>query len=237
MTSFPSGDIHSDKSGMTSPRASRRFPRVFIGCPYDEERFGLSQFKRQLGLLPWIPVYASATLYPSHLLDTTADLIEGTDFSIFDVSLWNSNVTLELGLAHGLNVPYYILLNKELSSGVPSDIQGLGRLEYTTLEGLGQKLADHFFKTHYYPSAVLWRNVNDLPRANERFFFGLRLLSYLRDQLSISMPTLRQLGKDLNLKSIERDEVLEVLWEEDYLVKIRDESAYKLQRARQLFKR
>jgi len=36
------------------------------------------------------------------------------DYCIFDISTWNPNVALEIGLAEGLGVDYYILLNRRL---------------------------------------------------------------------------------------------------------------------------
>jgi hypothetical protein len=46
-----------------------------------------------------------------HLLGILTSYIKAADYCIFDISTWNPNVALEIGLAEGLGAEYYILLS------------------------------------------------------------------------------------------------------------------------------
>jgi hypothetical protein len=72
-----------------------------------------------------------------HLLGILTGYIKAVDYCIFDISTWNPNVALEIGLAQGLGVDYYVLLNRKLKKTVPADIQGLQRIEYADVRSLG----------------------------------------------------------------------------------------------------
>jgi hypothetical protein len=63
------------------------------------------------------------------------------EFSIFDITTWNPNVALELGIAVGAEVDYYIAFNSTIEQeGVPADVGGIDRLEYEDYASLGQEL-------------------------------------------------------------------------------------------------
>ncbi len=69
-------------------------------------------------------------------------MIEEATFSIFDITGWNANVALELGIAVGLNEDYYILFNPERDqTDVPSDLGGIDRLQYTDFTSLKSELS------------------------------------------------------------------------------------------------
>lgn len=68
-------------------------------------------------------------------------MIERARFSLFDITQWNPNVTLELGIAMGKGVPYYLLFNRASGDDdVPADLRGLGRLEYGSYGQLQESL-------------------------------------------------------------------------------------------------
>jgi hypothetical protein len=116
-------------------KAPYKLPSVFVGCPYGG-KFPFQAFKATLERIPFRWYYADTLLATKHLLGILTSYIKSADYCIFDISLWNPNVALEIGLAEGLRVEYYILLNKRLSKGVPADIQGLQRIEYDSPKGL-----------------------------------------------------------------------------------------------------
>lgn len=69
-------------------------------------------------------------------------MIRDSRFNLFDITGWNPNVTLELGIAVGHRQEYYLLFNPghdELE--VPSDLGGLDRIQYTSYSSLGDGLA------------------------------------------------------------------------------------------------
>lgn len=91
-------------------------------------------------------VFADESFTKQHIFAKIRSQISGADFALFDVSDWNPNVTLELGLADGLGKDYYILFNPSKSqergkgSEVPSDIKGLDRIQFDGFEDLKAKL-------------------------------------------------------------------------------------------------
>jgi hypothetical protein len=64
-------------------------------------------------------------------------MMERAEFSLFDVTHWNANVTLELGLAIGKRLDYYILWSPtEKHPNPPADLGGIDRIEYRDFAGL-----------------------------------------------------------------------------------------------------
>ena len=116
-------------------RAEYKLPNVFVGCPYSKE-FNYAAFKTALDRIPFRWYYADTHLTTKHLLGILTSYIKAVDYCIFDISTWNPNVALEIGLAQGLGVDYYILLNRKLKKTVPADIQGLQRIEYADVRSL-----------------------------------------------------------------------------------------------------
>jgi hypothetical protein len=60
-----------------------------------------------------------------------------------DISSWNPNVTLELGIAIATSQDWYICFNPEKTelAEVPSDIRGLDRIQYTSFSELEDRLS------------------------------------------------------------------------------------------------
>ena len=93
-------------------KAPYKHSSVFVACPYTPK----AQFKAFRKALRTVPLefhYADSQIKTRHVLDRIRRGIVRTDFSLFDISGWNANVTLELGLAEGLNKDYYILFRPE----------------------------------------------------------------------------------------------------------------------------
>lgn len=88
-------------------------------------------------------VFADEKITNMHILDKIRGYIRESDFSVFDISAWNPNVTLELGMALSLSDDWYILFNPEQTDvhEVPSDIRGIDRIQYTSFSGLGDGLS------------------------------------------------------------------------------------------------
>jgi hypothetical protein len=77
-----------------------------------------------------------------HILQKIISYIRGSDFSLFDISSWNPNVTLELGIALAMSDDWYICFNPDKTelSEVPSDIRGIDRIQYSGFTDLEDKL-------------------------------------------------------------------------------------------------
>jgi hypothetical protein len=87
------------------------------------------------------PVFADERITHEHLLYKIAQMILDSPICIFDVTEWNPNVTLELGIAYGFESKAYIAFDPtKLSKDVPADIRGLDRIQYQSLPDLEAKL-------------------------------------------------------------------------------------------------
>jgi hypothetical protein len=76
-------------------------PVVFVGHPFGHN-FPKRKFRRIFQELPFSVQYGNTDIQTAHLLAIMKSNISKADFSIFDLSDWNPNVSLELGLAEGL---------------------------------------------------------------------------------------------------------------------------------------
>jgi len=87
-------------------------------------------------------IFANETIPNMHILRKIESCIRNSDFSIFDVSDWNSSVTLLLGFAMASNNEWYIAFDpsKTETREVPSDLRGLDRIEYNSYSDLQTKL-------------------------------------------------------------------------------------------------
>jgi hypothetical protein len=87
-------------------------------------------------------VFADEKITDLHILQKIANMILESRFSIFDITGWNPNVTLELGLAYGFKEQAFIAFDpsKTPLEDVPADIRGLDRLQYSNFTELEEKL-------------------------------------------------------------------------------------------------
>lgn len=77
-------------------------------------------------------VFADEKITNLHILQKIANYIRSSRFGIYDISGWNPNVSLELGLAFGLSEKPYIAIDpsKTPIDEVPSDLRGIDRIQY-----------------------------------------------------------------------------------------------------------
>jgi hypothetical protein len=87
-------------------------------------------------------IFADEKITNMHIMKKIETFIRGSDFSIFDISGWNPNVTLELGFAMAATDQWYIAIDpsKTETQEVPSDLRGLDRIEYDSYDALGNRL-------------------------------------------------------------------------------------------------
>jgi hypothetical protein len=194
-------------------RAPFLLPTVFVGCPYARP-FDFPTFRSTLARLPLAWYYADTGLKSKHLLSILTTYIQAVDYCIFDLSLWNPNVSLELGLAEGLGKDYYILVNHKQSKDVPSDIKGIQRIEYSSIEsretnGLLPNIARYLVKDLTHPRHI-WDHLTSDNR-DKKFYLSLAILAHFRDNNRLSHDDITRLSKGLYLRKEAQHEVLEVL--------------------------
>ena len=87
-------------------------------------------------------VFADERISGQHIMAKILREIRASDFSVFDISGWNPNVTLELGMAYALDAPHYICYNPahNAQKDVPSNLRGISRIQYDSMSKLGDGL-------------------------------------------------------------------------------------------------
>jgi hypothetical protein len=159
-------------------------------------------------------------------------------FSIFDLSDWNPNGALELGLAQGLKKKpgktYYIVLNTRRSDNVPSDIQGVHRLEYTSYDykpeaGLGDQLVNYVLAKQYWIKKI-WSAIPEAGKGQKKRLMVVRIFAHMRDHIKLTSDNLQTIARGTRLREADRNEVVEVLRDLNLIRKIRNADASKLGR-------
>lgn len=114
--------------------------RVFVAHPF--KNFPKEDFRESirssLKKLKLRAVFPDDELTNAHILQKLYVSIRDSQMSIFELSDWNPNVTLELGLALTLGKPTVLLVRED--SKVISDLAGLDRIEYSQNVDLRKKL-------------------------------------------------------------------------------------------------
>jgi len=109
-------------------------PTIFVAYPYSfkkaDYRAPFKKVAREYGVEF---TYADQKITAIHILEKIIEMMEEAEFSLFDITTWNANVALELGVAMGRGLDYYILFNPENEEGdVPADLGGIDRLQWTS---------------------------------------------------------------------------------------------------------
>ena len=175
----------------TSASVAQRKPRqVFIAYPYEFDRTEnyRSVFKALAEECKIEFAFADEQITSVHILEKIRSMIESSQFGIYDISGWNSNVTLELGLALGLGEKAYIAINPTYKPDVldtPADLRGIDRIEYVSMEQLKSNLSDLLKRQlppsiHFQYPDFLW-NPRGEPRiaSPERHAIALREINVL----------------------------------------------------------
>lgn len=147
-------------------RIANKKQAVFIAYPYRE--YPQDEYRalfRSLGRLFHIDfLFADESVTSLQILRKIEGLICSSEFGIYDITGWNANVTLELGLALGLNRRVYlaIMSGADSPAEVPSDLRGIDRIQFASLaefrSRLHNVLQEHFGLTGKLLRApdVLW---------------------------------------------------------------------------------
>jgi hypothetical protein len=141
--SHPAAETEPTFLGVRRIDITKDTRRVFVAYPYSIPAIEYRAAFREVGDRFGVRfVYADERITNMHVLAKIYLMILESAFGIYDVSGWNANVTLELGMALGLRETSYILMNPtaHVSEEAPADLRGFDRIEYRTLEELGSKL-------------------------------------------------------------------------------------------------
>lgn len=107
-------------------------------------KFGEANFRKAIreafkgtGLKPF---YADDEISQTNILEKVEREIFRTRFGIYDITDINANVCIELGIAIRMRKRRYIIAKK--GSKIPSDLEGLDRIEYKNYKGLVEELRE-----------------------------------------------------------------------------------------------
>lgn len=123
------------------PSAQRR--QVFVAYPYSIPKADYRKPFEAVGKAFNVKfVFADEKISNLHILDKIKGYIVDSSFGIYDITAWNPNVALELGLALGLNRTAYIAFDpsKTNANDVPSDLRGMDRLQYSSFTDLEARI-------------------------------------------------------------------------------------------------
>jgi len=116
------------------PNPARKPRQIFVAYSYrlypkDDYRRVYNELKKAFQV---DFVFADEKITSLHILQKIANYIRESRFGIYDISGWNPNVTLELGLAFGLTEKTFIAIDpaKTDINEVPSDLRGMDRIQY-----------------------------------------------------------------------------------------------------------
>jgi hypothetical protein len=138
-------DNRMNKSAQSEPQGRTMRKQVFIAYSYKlYPKADYRKVYRQLEQKYDVTfIFADEKITNMHIMKKIETFIRGSDFTIFDISGWNPNVTLELGFAMAVSDQWYIAIDplKTEIKDVPSDLRGLDRIEYDSYDELGNKLS------------------------------------------------------------------------------------------------
>jgi len=153
------GKIFTDHMVSIQPRArvsrgasERR--TIFVAYPYsiprDDYRRPFAELAKAFSVKF---VFADEEITNKQILDKITGMIRTSRFSLFDITDWNANVSLELGVAVGLQKDYYLLFDPTRERReVPSDLGGIDRLQYRSYTELETVLSQLLIQQFGVPS-------------------------------------------------------------------------------------
>lgn len=217
-------------------RVRMRLPKVFVGHPF-RQRFPVRKFRKFFKDLPFSVVYANSDIETKHLLQILKKNIKDADYSLFDLSGWNPNVTLELGLAEGLGKKaikkYFILLNTRRGSEAPADVRGIQRLEYSRYDyspekGLGDCLITILRRENWVKKIVteLQKQISEAIKYDNCLLISLRIIAHMRDYDKITNDNLKTIIRGTRLRRDVVDKVLCILQDMSFIKKGRGRGVY-----------
>jgi len=193
-------------------------PNIFIGHPF-RERFPVERFQGIFNQLPFGVLFGDR-LKTNHLLTKVKSFIRWADYCVFDLTRWNPNVMLEVGLAEGMKQrqkEYYILLNTKWSGDLPSDIKGFGRIEYESYDfnpdhGLGHHLVTQLLSKEPLVQQI-WKSIPEAGDGVIKRVLALRILGDMRhrNQKIIALKDVQRLARRTGLKKSDCEDVLKAL--------------------------
>jgi len=126
----------------TSAQAEPENRTVFVGYPYDlprdDYRGVFAEVAEEYGVEF---LFADEKFTKKHVLEKITAMMRGAALSLFDITLWNPNVALELGIAYAHDLDFYILFDPTKGqTDALTDVRGIDRIQYRSFAELKEAL-------------------------------------------------------------------------------------------------
>ena len=104
--------------------SSNKHPRIFVGFPYSEPYLSLygTRVASAIRECGWDPTMPLGAVPQGILLDRIAELISGSERTVFEVGTWNGNVCFELGVGVATRHPIAVMTDRD-----PAELPGILR--------------------------------------------------------------------------------------------------------------
>jgi hypothetical protein len=107
--------------------------------PKDDYRGVFAEVEKEHGVTF---LFADEELTNKHILEKVSTMMNEAAFSLFDITFWNPNVAVELGIAYGRGLDFFILFDPTKEEReVLSDLRGIDRIEYRSYKELKTHLS------------------------------------------------------------------------------------------------
>lgn len=179
--------------------------KVFVAHAYrdltykrDDYRSAFSDLKSQLKGVSF--VFADDDITSQHISAKIITKIESSDILLFDITSWNPNVTLELGVALGLKKKLFLLFDPTYGGeNVPSDISGMERIQYQSMTDMKTKISFAISKYLESLSPNISAEVDSVREKVLEFVLsnGPVSISKVSDELSINQNFVRPILYEL----------------------------------------
>ena len=143
--------FHCFKIGHNCPHEINKCRyKFFVGMPFDNKfqdsyTYGIKMMLDNNGIDCGKQVFRADEKFSNvDIMCKVCQAIQESEYVIINISDENPNVMFELGLAYGLNK--YVILLKDSSTPVMSDLKGLEYIEYVHAGDLGNKLLERLRK-------------------------------------------------------------------------------------------
>lgn len=147
--------------------------KIFVAMPFKQESHYIDLFaiiKDTLAPLGYEVVNAGEELSNIAINCKVCELIQESQFLIGEITERNPNVFLEIGIAFGLGKTVILLISKERTYDIPSDLKGIEYMEYDknkmytefpiTLKEKIQFIKSKSFKYDLYYGKYIYRLIN-----------------------------------------------------------------------------
>jgi CheY-like chemotaxis protein len=121
--------------------------QIFVAMPYSSSKWDMDDFyaaaiRPAIEECEYVPLRADERFHSGGLMCNICRCIQESFLCVVDISDWNSNVLLELGMMYGMGKTVILLKHKESAEEIPADLGGILYVDYKNVSTLKSNLQD-----------------------------------------------------------------------------------------------